>query len=187
MRKFLFFIFAFGLIPDICSASDLHSQILNKINNVRRSHGLSVLKENAKLNVAAQSQSDWMSQSRNCTHLREAPRTAEEYKTGNHHPINRVINSGYFTFDQLFKTEYNPDGSGVAFHPLDIAHSNVGEIVASGLGAPNVYDTNIIVRGWMNSPGHRKTILTPHYEEFGVGVTSIRHNETWWCVIFTKR
>lgn len=185
MKNILFLVFA--LVPELCFASDLHVQILNKINNVRCSHGLSVLRVNDKLNVAAQSQSDWMAQVKLCDHLREAPRTPEEYKTGNHHPINRVINSGYFTFDQLFKTELNPDGSGVAFHPLDIAHTSVGEIVASGVGGSNVYDTNIIVTGWMNSPGHRKTILTPHYEEFGVGVTSIRHNETWWCVVFAKR
>lgn len=186
MNKFLLF-FCFVSIPQLCFGSDLHAQILNRINQVRKSHGLSVLRVNDKLNVASQSQSDWMAHARNLNHLREAPKSAEEYKNGNHHPVNRVINSGYFSFDQLFRTEYNPDGSGVAFHPLDVAHSNVGEIIAKGENGTDVFRTDIIVKGWMNSPGHRKTILTPEFEEFGVGFTSIRNNETWWCVVFAKR
>jgi uncharacterized protein YkwD len=30
---------------------------------------------------------------------------------------------------------------------------------------------NEIVEGWMNSPGHRKNILTPDFEKLGVGVS----------------
>ena len=37
----------------------------------------------------------------------------------------------------------------------------------------------------MNSPGHRKTILMPQYQEFGIG-TSCIGNDTYWCVVFAK-
>jgi len=35
----------------------------------------------------------------------------------------------------------------------------------------------------MNSPGHRKEILTAHYQEMGIG-TSVKDNNTFWCVVF---
>jgi uncharacterized protein YkwD len=37
----------------------------------------------------------------------------------------------------------------------------------------------------MNSPGHRTAILTPQYEEFGIGTACIG-DDTYWCVVFAK-
>jgi uncharacterized protein YkwD len=38
----------------------------------------------------------------------------------------------------------------------------------------------------MNSPGHRKEILTGHYQEMGIGVacTPDANYDTFWCVVF---
>lgn len=180
----LFFICFFC---NICNATDLHQDVLMKINKIRNGRGLSTLRVNAKLNFAAQSQTDWMAQVQNLSHLRHAPTSFEEYKNGNYHPINRVINSGYFSFDKFFRVEYNPDGSGVAVHPNPETNNSIGEIIARGAGNADAFRPDIIVSGWMNSPGHRETILTPGFQEFGVGITSIRPNEVYWCVVFTKR
>jgi uncharacterized protein YkwD len=37
----------------------------------------------------------------------------------------------------------------------------------------------------MNSPGHRKEILTAHYQEMGIG-TAVKDNNTFWCVVFGR-
>lgn len=44
----------------------------------------------------------------------------------------------------------------------------IGENIAWGTGA--VSTPASIVRGWMNSPGHRANILSPRYREIGIGV-----------------
>jgi uncharacterized protein YkwD len=48
--------------------------------------------------------------------------------------------------------------------------------------------TEIVVNGWMKSPGHRKEILTAHYEEMSIGVacTPDDQYDTFWCVVFGK-
>ena len=46
--------------------------------------------------------------------------------------------------------------------------------------------TEIVVNGWMKSPGHRKEILNAPYEEMGIGVacTPDDQYDTFWCVVF---
>lgn len=48
--------------------------------------------------------------------------------------------------------------------------------------------TEIVVNGWMKSPGHRKEILTAHYEEMGIGVACTPDDpyDTFLCVVFGK-
>jgi uncharacterized protein YkwD len=166
-------------------AADLNSEIYQKINHVRSTHGLSTLTLNAKLQVAAQSQSDWMAKIDRMEHLRERPSSFELFKECEHHPANRVIKAGYFDFDDLFSVEIRKNGAVV--HPKLAANKNVNEIIAAGK-APGLqaYNTNIIVRGWMNSPGHKKVILTPWFEEFGIGISSLKHGEVYWCVVFAN-
>jgi uncharacterized protein YkwD len=120
------------------------------------------------------------------THTREYPSSFEEYKTCNYHPANRVINSGYFKFEDLFSVRMND--TGVSIDALPAANENVSEIIAMGK-APGMqaYNTNIIVQGWMRSPGHKKVILTPNFKEMGVGISSVRTGEVYWCVVFANR
>jgi len=162
----------------------MYADVRQRINGVRRAHGLSPLSSNQQLVSAAQSQSDWMANVGRMEHLREPARSFEEYKVCNYHPANRVVNSGYFKFEQLFKMDFNPDGSGVEVHPRPEANNNVGEIVARGAGGgPDVYRPDIIVNGWMDSPGHKQVILTPQFRDFGVGITPAGQ-DVYWCVVF---
>jgi hypothetical protein len=118
-------------------------------------------------------------------HLREPAGSLEEYRVCNHHPANRVVNSGYFAFDELFSVGYNE--RGVEVHPKDKANTHVGEIIASGIGGgPDVRRPDIILDGWMRSPGHRRAILTPQFRDFGVGVSAVG-GDVYWCVVFALR
>jgi len=48
--------------------------------------------------------------------------------------------------------------------------STLGEILAAGSG--ELATPAATVRGWMNSPGHRRNILHPRFREAGVGVVA---------------
>lgn len=186
MRTF-FALVACLVLNGAASAQDLSGSVAAGINSIRRSNGLVSLAREPRLELAAKSQAEWMASVGRMDHLRESPRSLDEYKICNHHPANRVINSGYFTFDELFRVDYNPDGSGASVHPKPAANINVGEIIAAGRGGgPEVRRPDIILNGWMNSPGHRQAILTPHFREFGVGVAS-RGGDVYWCVVFASR
>jgi uncharacterized protein YkwD len=89
------------------------------------------------------------------------------------------------TWEQVFRMERTP--TGVVAQTKPDANDHVGEIIAAGwkAGHPGA-QTETIVRGWMNSPGHRKEILTGHYQEMGIGVacTPDATYDTFWCVVF---
>lgn len=184
MKTLFCFLFLF-----FCSSSfaaDLYSEVYYKINAIRKQHGLVTLSHNNQLQSAAQSQSDWMAKVQRMDHLRDYPSSFEEYKVSNYHPANRVINSGYFKFEDLFSVRTGQ--TGVAIDPLPAANENVSEIIAMGRSADSkAYNTNIIVQGWMRSPGHKKVILTPNFKEMGIGISSIRTGEVYWCVVFANR
>jgi uncharacterized protein YkwD len=164
----------FPFVPDVAK----------RINAERAKKGLTRLKYNETLAKAAQSQAEWMAQQQKMEHLRPAPKSLEEHKTCNEHPANRIINAGYFTWDDLFVVETRADGHVV--NPRPDTDSRVGEIIAKGANAGHpATQPPQIVPGWMNSPGHRKTILTPQFEEFGIGCACIE-NDTYWCVVFAK-
>lgn len=184
--RILFALFL-SFAPSIVPAQDLPGAVASGINSIRRSQGLSQLKREQRLEGAARSQADWMLAVGRMDHMREPARSLDEYKICNYHPANRVVNSGYYTFDELFKIDYNPDGSGAQVHPRSIANTHVGEIVAAGRGGgPEVRRPDIILNGWMNSPGHRQAILTPHFRDFGVGVAS-NGRDVYWCVVFAVK
>jgi uncharacterized protein YkwD len=184
--KTFFLIFFLAFFQNFASADDLYSEVHRRINAIRKSNGLVVLKNNEQLRQAAQSQSDWMARVDRMDHLRPRPSSFEEFKVCNHHPVNRVVNSGYYSFDDLFDTVYSQ--GGVVFNPKPAA-DNVDEIIAMGKtpGSNDAYRPDIIVTGWMNSPGHRSVILTPKYREMGIGISSIRQGEVYWCVVFANK
>ncbi len=58
-------------------------------------------------------------------------------------------------------------------------HRGIGENIACGQrGAADV------VHGWMNSPGHRANILSPGFDEIGVGYTKGSLAGTYWTQLF---
>lgn len=164
------------------AASDLNDLVSRSINSIRSSHGLATLRPNPSLKRAAESQAVWMASVGRMDHLREPAGSFEEFFSCDHHPSNRVVKSGYFRFEELFRVDRNPNGA--TFVPLPAANENVGEIIARGWGGDGAYDHGTVVRGWMNSPGHRREILKAPYREMGVHVCSPRHGETYWCVVF---
>lgn len=162
------------------------AEVCRRINTERSKVGLKVLKVNSNLQMASQDQANWMASVRRMEHLRAEARSFEEFKTCNWHPANRVVNAGYFKFEELFRVVRKPGGGATVF-PLPSANENVGEIIAHGSGGgPEIYQPSVIVAGWMKSPGHRKTILTPNFEEFGVGITATHQGDVFWCVVFAN-
>ena len=158
--------------------------VANRLNQERIRHRLKPLKYNKTLEKSAQAHAEWMARNQRMEHLEEAPASLEEHKTSNQHPANRIINAGYFSWDDLFVVETGANGHAV--NPRPDTNDRVGEIIAKGAGAGHpATQPSSIVPGWMNSPGHRKTILMPQYQEFGIG-TSCIGNDTYWCVVFAK-
>lgn len=158
--------------------------VATRLNNERVRHRLQPLKYNETLAKAAQAHAEWMARIQKMEHLEEAPGSLEQHKTCNQYPANRVINAGYFSWDDLFFVETR--NNGYVVHPKPDTNESVGEIIAKGANAgPPATQPATIVPGWMNSPGHRKEILTAHYEEMGIGTACI-NNDTYWCVVFGK-
>ncbi|WP_127752787.1 CAP domain-containing protein [Devosia sp. 1566] len=54
----------------------------------------------------------------------------------------------------------------------------VGENVAGG--HPNLESA---IQGWMNSPGHRSTLLSPKFTEFGLAVARTDKGRLYWAMI----
>jgi uncharacterized protein YkwD len=158
--------------------------VAQRLNQQRIQHRLRPLTYNGTLEKAAQQHAEWMARNRRMEHLEEPPRSLDEQRTCNQHPANRVVNSGYFRWEDFFTIETRSDGAVV--HPKPAANEAVGEIIAKGANAGHpATQPGTIVPGWMNSPGHRKTILTPHFQEFGIGTACIG-DDTYWCVVFAK-
>lgn len=61
-------------------------------------------------------------------------------------------------------------------------YSTIAENIA--LGYP---DAESVVRGWMDSPGHRRNILNPAVAEAGTGVVSSRTGGLYFCQVFARQ
>jgi hypothetical protein len=120
-------------------------------------------------------------------HLQPEATNLEDFRTCGHHPLNRVIRTGYLKWDDVFRLEVN-DGQQVILTQKD-ANSLVGENIAEAKDAGHpAQQTRLMIDGWMNSPGHRHAILTPEFVEIGVGTacTNEQDYDTYWCVVFAK-
>ncbi|WP_063729518.1 CAP domain-containing protein [Streptomyces sp. RTd22] len=58
-------------------------------------------------------------------------------------------------------------------------HRGIGENIACGQRGPAE-----VVRGWMNSPGHRANILKPDFTHIGVGYATGSRAGTYWTQVF---
>ncbi|MEU8873249.1 CAP domain-containing protein [Streptomyces javensis] len=58
-------------------------------------------------------------------------------------------------------------------------HRGIGENIACGQRSPEE-----VVRGWMNSPGHRANILKPDFTHIGVGHATGGRAGTYWTQVF---
>jgi len=60
-----------------------------------------------------------------------------------------------------------------------IDYRHAGENVAMGFGTPEA-----VMKGWMESPGHRDNILNGDYEKIGVGVVVGADKTYYWTQLF---
>ena len=182
---FLFIILVAGFMP-VAKAQNVGfvQDVANRLNKERVRHQLKPLKYNATLAKAAQFHAEWMARNQKMEHLQEEAKSLEDHRTCTHHPINRAIKAGYIKWDDVFRQEDRPEGQIV--HAKEDANDYVGEIIAAGWNAGHpATQPPTVVPGWMNSPGHRKEILTAHYQEMGIG-TAVNGNNTFWCVVFGR-
>jgi uncharacterized protein YkwD len=172
-------------LPAAAQEAGCIRDIFDRINAQRIQNGLKPCNYNKKLEKASQFHAEWMARNRKMEHLQGEAKSLGEHKTCTHHPINRAIRAGYREWGDVFFIENRPDGQVV--HTRPDANDHVGEIISAGwkAGHPET-QTEIVVNGWMKSSGHRKEILTAHYEEMGIGVacTPDDQYDTFWCVVF---
>jgi uncharacterized protein YkwD len=69
--------------------------------------------------------------------------------------------------EQEYWGHYRPDGSNPlrSLHRYDYVHLVAGENLAAGYETPEV-----VVQGWMESPGHRANILLDEYTDVGIAM-----------------
>jgi uncharacterized protein YkwD len=60
-------------------------------------------------------------------------------------------------------------------------HRGIGENIACGQRTPAE-----VVRGWMNSPGHRANILKPEFTHIGIGYATGSRAGTYWTQLFGR-
>lgn len=84
---------------------------------------------------------------------------------------------------RAFYSHTSPDGS----QPWDRAAAagserrTIGENIACGQRSPAE-----VVRGWMNSPGHRANILKPDFTHIGIGLVGGGMAGTYWTQLFGR-
>nr|WP_278244311.1 CAP domain-containing protein [Caldisalinibacter kiritimatiensis] len=60
-----------------------------------------------------------------------------------------------------------------------INYSYAGENIAMGYRTPED-----VMKGWMNSPGHRRNILSPNFSQIGVGYAVNNQGTPYWTQMF---
>ena len=95
--------------------------------------------------------------------------------------INQIAEQRAEELAELFSDEHTrPDGRGYDTIITDygLEYSYVGENIAEG----NV-SVDEIMNEWLNSPAHRANILSPNYENMGVGIYE-KGDEKYWVQFF---
>lgn len=71
-----------------------------------------------------------------------------------------------------------PDGSNPLSYVLQAGYHTAGENIAAGFPSPEA-----VMEGWMNSPSHRASILSPDFSYIGVGHCTV-NGQNYWVQIF---
>jgi uncharacterized protein YkwD len=157
---------------------------LLRVNQERTKRGLNSLTYNETLAQAARHHSRWMKENGTMGHYEgNKPSTIQQWNSPNctWMPLNRVARLGYLKTSDIYELGSN----SLRLKPN--TPYNVGEVVShASPGSSGRLDPNIMVKGWMNSPPHRKTILGS-YTEAGVGVSAAADGNVYWTVVFGKR
>jgi uncharacterized protein YkwD len=88
------------------------------------------------------------------------------------------------TLDQASMNKMSHTGSngskmGDRIKDADYIFSSAGENVAYGFG-----DAATVMKGWMNSAGHRQNILNPSFTEIGIGYAEGADGRPFWTQDF---
>lgn len=83
----------------------------------------------------------------------------------------------------------SPDGKSVTdrLRKTGLVFRNVtwGENIACNYNYPNPLEQT--VKGWMNSPGHRKNILNPRYQYGAIGIAQDKEGKYYYTQVFWGR
>lgn len=161
--------------------NDLFHQMTNMVNNERQRFGLIKLEYNNKLEQAALSHSHWMAQVGRMSHTQgQLSNKFLEYLSSDYDHAARIMKTGYVDWQDLF------DRNGDVVLKKSGADRHVSEIIAyASPGNGTVHNQlPIIVRGWMNSPGHKEAILKNYWQHIGGAFAVSRDGSVYYCVTF---
>ncbi|MDO9049195.1 MAG: CAP domain-containing protein [Methylobacter sp.] len=158
-----------GAQPEI-TAAELERQIHQQINRERQNHGLSQLDRDALLAAIARKHSSDMASYHFFSHTNlqgedpvERAKNLGWNKKKQHDPNTWAIGPGENIFmNHLYDKVVTTKQNGVKVK-REYVWKTQEEIVQS------------TVQGWMDSPPHRKNILSPKYNQQGIGVTISGH------------
>lgn len=76
-----------------------------------------------------------------------------------------------------------PDGTSfsTALKEQNVSYKGAGENIAWGQRSPQE-----VMKGWMNSSGHRANIMNPNFTSIGVGYYQNGNGTNYWCQLFTR-
>lgn len=143
----------------------LEQQIHLQINRERQNHGLAALQRDAQLAKIARDHSQDMARNQFFSH----------FNLRGEDPSARGERQGWNKQKQIGPETW---ASGVAENIyLTHFYDKVYTATRNGVTVSKKYGWKspeqivaIIVQGWMQSPGHRKNILSPQYDRQGIGV-----------------
>ncbi|MDI1231197.1 MAG: CAP domain-containing protein [Methylobacter sp.] len=153
-----------GAPPEI-TAADLERQIHQQINRVRQNHGLSQLDRDEQLADIARKHSSDMASYHFFSHT----------NLQGEDPVERAKNLGWNK-----KKQYAPNAWAIGPSEnifMNHLYDKVVTTTQNGVMVKKEYlwktQEEIVqstVQGWMESPPHRKNILSPKYDQQGIGV-----------------
>ena len=149
---------AAGNRPQV-TAAGLESTIHRMINRERDRHGLAPLVWDDALSRIARRHSQDMSRRRYFSH--DSPE--------GHDLAYRYDRDGYQCSIRSGNVRYQGAENILQNNLFDSVTTVNGKAAYNWNSEKHIAETT--VRGWMDSPGHRKNILAPHWRKEGIGVT----------------
>ncbi len=153
--------------PPKVTATDLAQRIHTLVNAERAKQGLATLDWNRALAAIAAGHSRDMAQRNYLSHDTPEGRDFEHrYRQGGFTcaiPVGNLIHAG---------------AENIALTRLYNTYRRVNNVIIYDWNTPQQIARKT-VDGWMNSPGHRKNILTPHWKREGIGVEIAPENRIY--------
>ncbi len=142
-------------------AADVEAKIHELVNQERVQRGLRPLAYNARLAAVARGHSDNMAEQGFFNHVnkRGEDPTARAVRAG--YPVNNPATGAYGIGENIFQG-YTHRGASMYIE------DGVRRVIYSWMTPEEA--ARDAVEGWMNSPGHRRNMLSPDYVKEGVGV-----------------